>query len=88
VTKEIAVKLLMKAMEDFKTAEKLLSFPDDEIIAGSVCFHCQQFVENADVFYTPSINEAKDSFAAAETIKNFILNKLGITENELKDNQK
>jgi len=36
---------LIKALNDFKTAEKLLNFSDEEIITDSVCFHSQQAVE-------------------------------------------
>lgn len=36
---------LIKAMEDFNVASHELNLPDDEIVTGAVCFHCQQFVE-------------------------------------------
>lgn len=32
-------------MNDYKTAEKLLNFPEDEVITDTLCFHCQQAVE-------------------------------------------
>ncbi len=38
-------KWVIKAIEDFTAAEKLLSFSDKEIVTSAVCFHCQQFVE-------------------------------------------
>ena len=38
-------KWIIKAMEDFKTIEHELSFPEEEIPTGIVCFHAQQFVE-------------------------------------------
>ncbi len=38
-------KWLTKALNDYRTAQKLLSFPEDEIITDSVCFHAQQAVE-------------------------------------------
>jgi len=38
-------KWVIKAIEDFTAAEKLLNFPDREIVTSAVCFHCQQFVE-------------------------------------------
>ncbi len=36
---------LIKALNDYKTAEKLLSLPEKEIITDTLCFHCQQAVE-------------------------------------------
>jgi HEPN domain-containing protein len=36
---------LSKAMNDYKTSEKLLSYPPEEIITDTLCFHCEQFVE-------------------------------------------
>ncbi|OQX22328.1 MAG: DNA-binding protein [Candidatus Altiarchaeales archaeon A3] len=38
---------LKKAMNDYKTARNLLSFPQEEIITDTMCFHCQQFVEKS-----------------------------------------
>jgi len=43
--KEETKKWLIKAMNDYKTAEKLLNLPEDEIITDTLCFHCQQAVE-------------------------------------------
>lgn len=40
-------KWLVKAINDYKTAEKLLGFPPEEIITDTLCFHCKQFVEKA-----------------------------------------
>jgi len=34
-----------KALEDFRIVQHELSFPDEEIATGPVCFHCQQVVE-------------------------------------------
>ncbi len=42
---EESKKWLIKAMSDYKTAEKLISLPPKEIITDTLCFHCQQFVE-------------------------------------------
>lgn len=36
---------LIKALNDYKTAEKLLNLPKEEIITDTLCFHCQQAVE-------------------------------------------
>ncbi|MEK7396798.1 MAG: HEPN domain-containing protein [Candidatus Poribacteria bacterium] len=36
---------LIKAMEDFMVAKHELSFPEEEITTGAICFHCQQLVE-------------------------------------------
>ena len=36
---------LVKAFNDYRTAEKLIGFPDEEVITDTLCFHCQQFVE-------------------------------------------
>ena len=38
---------LVKAFNDYRTAEKLIGFPDEEVITDTLCFHCQQFVEKA-----------------------------------------
>ena len=38
-------KWLIKAMEDLKITEHDLSFPEEEMSTGPVCFHCQQLVE-------------------------------------------
>lgn len=43
--KEETKKWLIKAMNDYKTAEKLLNLPEDEVITDTLCFHCQQAVE-------------------------------------------
>lgn len=42
---EESKKWLLKALNDYKTAEKLINFPEEEIITDTLCFHCQQFVE-------------------------------------------
>lgn len=36
---------LVKALNDYKTAEKLINLPSEEIITDTLCFHCQQSVE-------------------------------------------
>ena len=38
-------KWVLKAMNDFKTAEKLINLPEGEIITDTLCFHSQQAVE-------------------------------------------
>lgn len=38
-------KWLLKALNDYRTAEKLLNLPEEEIITDTLCFHCQQTVE-------------------------------------------
>ncbi len=43
--KDETKKWITKAMNDYKTAGMLLSFPEEEIITDSVCFHAQQAVE-------------------------------------------
>lgn len=127
---------LLKAMNDYKTAEKLLNQPEDEIITDTLCFHCQQTVEKClkaflvfhnvefekvhsleyltklctnvdpefenlygvvkmlgdyaieirypDEFYIPTVEEAKESFEKATIVKDFILKKLNIKEEELR----
>lgn len=42
---EEAKKWLIKAINDYKTAQKLLAQPEKEIITDTACFHCQQAVE-------------------------------------------
>lgn len=44
---EESKKWLIKSMNDYKTAEKLINLPAKEIITDTLCFHCQQFVEKA-----------------------------------------
>jgi HEPN domain-containing protein len=36
---------LVKALNDFYTAQRLIQLPYDEIITDTLCFHCQQFIE-------------------------------------------
>ncbi len=38
-------KWLIKAMNDYRTAEKLIRDPAEEIITDTLCFHGEQFVE-------------------------------------------
>ncbi|MEO0277863.1 MAG: HEPN domain-containing protein, partial [candidate division WOR-3 bacterium] len=38
-------KWLIKALNDYKTAEKLINLPEEEVITDTLCFHCQQAVE-------------------------------------------
>lgn len=121
-------KWIIKALEDYKTAEHELRLPDEDIVTSAVCFHCQQFVEkslktylffkntdfgrthnleilvklcseedisfkNLDVgnltdfaveirypddFYIPTIVEAKECFAIAKKVKEFVFGKLKI----------
>ena len=125
---------IIKAIEDFNIAKHELTFPEDEVSTGPVCFHCQQVAEKLlkaylvsksidfgkthdlayllelcikqdaefeklnignlkvyavdvrypDEFYIPSIEEAKESFKIASQIKEFVLKKLGIKEQEVK----
>uniref|UniRef100_A0A7V5XH28 HEPN domain-containing protein n=1 Tax=Thermodesulfobacterium geofontis TaxID=1295609 RepID=A0A7V5XH28_9BACT len=42
---EEAKKWLIKAINDYKSAQKLLSQSEEEIITDTACFHCQQAVE-------------------------------------------
>lgn len=44
INKEVK-KWLIKAINDYKTAKKLIESPVEEIITDTLCFHCQQFVE-------------------------------------------
>lgn len=129
-------KWLVKAINDYKTAEKLLGFPPEEIITDTLCFHCQQFVEKAlkaflvhknvdfekvhsleylvklcieqdqsfkwlyevakelsdyaieirypDEFYIPTLEEARKSFDIATRVKDFIFEKIGVKQDDLK----
>ena len=43
--KEETRKWIAKALNDYKTAEKLLKLPENEVITDTLCFHCQQTVE-------------------------------------------
>jgi len=36
---------IIKALNDYKTAEKLINLPENEIITDTLCFHFQQTVE-------------------------------------------
>ncbi len=36
---------LLKALNDYKTAEKLINTSEEEMITDTLCFHCQQSVE-------------------------------------------
>lgn len=38
-------KWIIKALNDYKTAERLINLPKEEIITDTLCFHCQQTVE-------------------------------------------
>jgi HEPN domain-containing protein len=49
-------KWLIKAIEDFRVAKHELRFPDEEIVTGAVCFHCQQLVEKLLKAYLASKN--------------------------------
>lgn len=126
-------KWIAKALEDFRTAKHELSFPENEISTGPVCFHCQQLVEKLlkayllsknvdfekthdlehlldlcakqdpdfaklyvgnltfyavevrypDEFYIPSVEEARECFEIVLKIKDFILKKLEIENDEI-----
>lgn len=47
---------IIKAIEDFNISKHELSFPEDEISTGPVCFHCQQLVEKLLKAYLVSKN--------------------------------
>lgn len=47
---------IIKAMEDFNIAKHELTFPENEISTGPVCFHCQQVVEKLLKAYLVSKN--------------------------------
>jgi len=47
---------LSKAINDYKTSEKLLNSPAEEIITDTLCFHCEQFVEKTLKAYLVSKN--------------------------------
>lgn len=131
---EYIKKWIIKAIEDFNIAKHELSFPEDEISTGPVCFHCQQVVEKLlkaylvsksidfgkthdlayllelcikqdaefkklnignlkayavevrypEEFYVPSVEEAKKCFEIASKVKDFIFQKFGIKEKDLK----
>ncbi|MFN4132524.1 MAG: HEPN domain-containing protein [Caldimicrobium sp.] len=38
-------KWIIKALNDYRTAERLINLPEEEIITDTLCFHCQQTVE-------------------------------------------
>jgi HEPN domain-containing protein len=38
-------KWLIKAMNDYRTAEKLIQGPEEDVITDTLCFHGEQFVE-------------------------------------------
>ncbi|MEK7396796.1 MAG: HEPN domain-containing protein [Candidatus Poribacteria bacterium] len=54
---ELVRKWLIRAMDDFKMAKHELNLPDDEIVTGGVCFHCQQLVEKMLKAYLVSESE-------------------------------
>lgn len=43
--KEETKRWLIKALNDYKTAKKLLKSSENEVITDTLCFHCQQAVE-------------------------------------------
>lgn len=45
MNEESARKWILKALEDLKIAGQGLSFPEEEMATGPICFHCQQAVE-------------------------------------------
>lgn len=123
---EYYLKWIEKADEDLIVVEHELSYPDEEIPTGAVCFHAQQCVEKLlkaylvfnnkefgrthnleyllqqcseynkdflnifvgdlsfyavevrypDDFYAPSVNEARDCYAIAQNIRDFVLKEL------------
>lgn len=48
---------LIKAFNDYKSAKMLLSFPEDEMVTDTICFHLEQFVEKVLKAYLISQNE-------------------------------
>ena len=48
---------LIKAFNDYKSAEMLLSFPPSEMVTDTICFHSEQFVEKILKAYLISKNE-------------------------------
>jgi HEPN domain-containing protein len=84
---------LIKAINDYKTAEKLINLPENEIITDTLCFHCQQAVEKllkAFLVYhkigfqkVHTIEEARNAFESATFVKEFIFKKLNITEKDI-----
>ncbi|MGC8871244.1 MAG: HEPN domain-containing protein, partial [Brevinematia bacterium] len=125
---------IIKALNDYKTAEKLINLPENEIITDTLCFHCQQTAEKLlkaflvyhnvdfqkvhtieylirlcskidnefeslyemtkkltdyavevrypDEFYIPTFDEAKKAFESATFVKEFVLKKLNINEED------
>jgi HEPN domain-containing protein len=48
---------LIKAFNDYKSAKMLLSFPEDEMVTDTICFHLEQFVEKILKAYLISQDE-------------------------------
>lgn len=135
---EYVKRWIIKAMEDFNIARHELSFPENEICTGPVCFHCQQVAEKMlkaylvsrevdfgrtydleallklcseqdsqfrmltlgnltdfaveirypEEFYIPSVDEARECFKLASMIKDFVLKKLQVREEDLREGEK
>jgi len=62
-------KWLLKAFNDYKTAERLIGGTSDEIITDTLCFHCEQFVEKSLKAFLVS---KKIDFKRLDTPMNFI----------------
>ena len=73
-------KWLIKAINDYKTAEKLINLPENEIITDT--FYAID-IRYPDEFYIPTIEEAKNAFESATFVKEFIFKKLNITERDI-----
>lgn len=43
--KEEVKNWIIKGLNDYKTAQKLINLPEDEIITDTLCFHCHQSAE-------------------------------------------
>ncbi|MGA2296189.1 MAG: HEPN domain-containing protein [FCB group bacterium] len=64
--KEIVQKWLIKAGNDFKTAEQ--GFKAEEIITDTICFHCQQAVEKYLKAYLVSKNISPEKIHKIELL--------------------
>jgi len=84
-------KWLIKAINDYKTAERLINFSPEEIITDTLCFHCEQFVEKVlkaflvsrNVDFKTTISEARECFDIASKVKDFVFKKMDIKEGNL-----
>lgn len=62
-------KWIIKALNDYKTAEKLINLSEEEIITDTLCFHCQQAVEKLLKAFL--VNEEIE-FGRTHSLMNFI----------------